>query len=671
MYFTSLNVVSPNVGRSVSLLGEAGLNKRDLAQFLALKYCTKAVNYFPLGNGGWEKRGGSTLKGDGSGSTGINMFIEFTDDIDLFAYGTSLKAITYSTGTITTIKTDFQTNNGFDGVLAGDYAFIVNGVDYLTRVYRQFTATNSYNTTVGQSNKLTYTGQTVNFTVGQVVTASGGGTATITADSDTGSSGTLTVTTLNGTAIAPGETLLDALGGNGTVATVNALVAGDEITGLTSAATGVVLEITGAGTATQTIVVGSVNGTFQSGEVITGNTTPLRALTTSAVTFATTAVTGAPIGSVVQLIDKSLYIGNIRGKPWRTQYSDEDTGSNPPFSSWSDGSGLTEGSQVDFRRAGEVRSINNLGPYTIIDHERGTVVTVKNVTNNGASFIKYDEFIDSRLDFGGERGAKTTEVGVWSVNEQGLHQRVSVGQTDVPYSDQKVEVTNILGPNYFSDIDFSNVDIAHYRARKCILVTCARSSATNNLILAYDYERKVLFEIKGLAISRFVVKENHIYGASVSDTKIYELFVGHSDGNLGIVTELEQELPMTPGFMHDILKFNVGGKLHDLSEIYITFDRYSRTGDFENSAKSYKWTSQNLGALAGGYTGAYSDEFGDEDEEANGTVYHYDGANVKLSRCLRATARFTSGDKYPHELHFFAADIKQKAPARTRTLTIV
>lgn len=64
------------------------------------------------------------------------------------------------------------------------------------------------------SNSLDYDGQTGNFTVGQVVTgATSGATGTISADSDAGTTGTLTLTGVTGT-FQDNETITDPLGGS-------------------------------------------------------------------------------------------------------------------------------------------------------------------------------------------------------------------------------------------------------------------------------------------------------------------------------------------------------------------------------------------------------------------------------------------------------------------------
>lgn len=73
---------------------------------------------------------------------------------------------------------------------------------------------------------LSFTGQTVNFTVGQVVTGlTTGATGTIVSVVDNGAEGTLTLSGVSGT-FANGESLLDALGGNGVAGTFNDGVSG-------------------------------------------------------------------------------------------------------------------------------------------------------------------------------------------------------------------------------------------------------------------------------------------------------------------------------------------------------------------------------------------------------------------------------------------------------------
>ncbi len=122
--------------------------------------------------------------------------------------------------------------------------------------------------------RLKYKTQTVNFTVGQVLTGgTSGATGTISADVDAGATGTLTLTGVVGT-FQNNEAITDALGGaavaNGTQYSWGDFVAGEVITGGTSAATATIVSVNDAG-ATGTLILKDVSGTFVNNEDLTGN----------------------------------------------------------------------------------------------------------------------------------------------------------------------------------------------------------------------------------------------------------------------------------------------------------------------------------------------------------------------------------------------------------------
>ncbi len=128
---------------------------------------------------------------------------------------------------------------------------------------------------------LDYDTQTVNFTVGQLLTGgSSGATGTISADTDNGATGTLTLTGVSGI-FTSGETITSAVAGSGKVAAGTAkyktvtytaqtanFTLGGIITGATSGATGVLSSQTDAGT-TGTLILTGVVGVFQDSELLT------------------------------------------------------------------------------------------------------------------------------------------------------------------------------------------------------------------------------------------------------------------------------------------------------------------------------------------------------------------------------------------------------------------
>jgi len=675
--FRPLNVpFSPSSTQATSLMAPGGMNKRDLQLLLGVENAVQVTNYLIRGEGELEKRGGLSSLTDQAGINGVSMIKEFTSDIIIFGFATTIAAYEISTGTYTALKTDFSTNTGFDGARYGDYFFVVNGIDSMYRFYREIAANFSYN--ASGTNTIYFNSQTSNFTVGQVLTGgTSGATATITAQTDSGTSGNLTVTPVNGTAFQLGETITDPLGGSAQVGTINTITTGSRVTGATSGATANVIEISGGGGSTQTLVLGRINGTFQSGEVLTGDqsTGIGRVLTTSAVTWSNSAVSDAPIGSVVSVIGNRLYVGNIKDDTSAVAYPEADTGANPPFSGWTDSSTSTDGGTVRYRSASTVNSITNLGPYVQVFSDEGRFTFFTDVLDSGGSIVKKDDFIDSRIDFGGDRGAITTEKGIFYANEAGIHQLISTGQTDVPFSEQSLEITNLLGDDYFTSIDFSDADMVYDQKQRYLFVTCARASETNNLVIGYSFDNKAIIEIQGWNIKRFLNINHQIYGSHTDKAEIFKLFDGFLDDGRKITTELYQEVRIGELYTRQsIEKFYIQGRFSETTNLNIDFDIYDAEGEFVQALKSYTMTTQILGNMGGGvgydeigYDGAYED---DPSTAEDGLINAFDGAAPGIKNAKRVLVRITSTDASPHKLNWMNVQGRIKAPIRRRQLTL-
>lgn len=672
---------TPSPAQATSLMASGGMNKKDLQMLFGVENAVQITNYLIRGDGQLDKRKGITSLNDQGGTDGVTMIKEFTEDIIFWGFGTTIAIYEISTNTYTALKTDFSANEGFDGARYGDYFYGVNGVDSMERFYREITAGLSYN--VAGTNTIYFGSQTGNFTTGQVVTGStSGATATITAQTDSGTSGDLTVTALNGTAFQIGEPLTDPLGGDGSVTTINTIIIGSRVTGATSGATANVLEITGAGGASQTLVLGRIIGVFQNGEVITSDQSGTdgigRALTTSLVVWTNTSVGTAPIGNVITAIGNRLYVGNIKDDPSAVVYSEADinTTTNPPFTSWTENSTFTSAGRVRYRSAGTVRSITNLGPYIVILSDKGRFTFFTDVLDSGGSLVKKDDFIDSRIDFGGGRGAVTTERGIFYVNEGGIHQLISTGQTDVPLSEQVVEVTNLLGDDYFENIDFSKADILYDQKQRYLFVTCARDSETNNLVIAYFFDKQAIVEIQGWNINRFLNIDHVIYGVHADKGELFKVFDGFDDDGLNITTELYQEIRLGDLFTRQsIEKAYFQGRFSDNTSLLVDFDVYTRTGEFSQALQSWTWETQLLaegdGAVEGYDAAGYESSYGgDPETHEDGLVNAFDGCAPGIKNAKRVLIRITGSDVLPHKLNWLNIQGRVKAPIRRRKMTL-
>lgn len=134
--YQPLQVKNPNPKPDtlVSAMATKGENLRQLPQFLDVDYAQKIVNYLVDAEGQLYKRGGLAKIFEVAGNVPITMLKKFTDDIYLFAYGTTVASYTFSTNTVATIKSDFSTSDPFDGARYGDYFFVCNGGDKIGRI---------------------------------------------------------------------------------------------------------------------------------------------------------------------------------------------------------------------------------------------------------------------------------------------------------------------------------------------------------------------------------------------------------------------------------------------------------------------------------------------------------------------------------------------------------
>lgn len=171
---------------TVSLMPKKGINKRDLPQLLKPENAIEIVNYILSSEGGMPKREGISILIDKEDENPITM-IEEWQGYFIFGWGGNsnqwaLSAYNISTGTITDIKTDFDSPIT-GGEPYGGYFFVASPKHKIGRL----TLT------------LNYDNQTGNFAGGLEVTGgTSGATAKILEDNDGGTTGTLTLGDISG-----------------------------------------------------------------------------------------------------------------------------------------------------------------------------------------------------------------------------------------------------------------------------------------------------------------------------------------------------------------------------------------------------------------------------------------------------------------------------------------
>jgi hypothetical protein len=507
---------------ALSTMAPKGVNLRTPPQFLDVDQALNIQNYEIEDTGRLVKRLGLYNIYD-SGTEAITMFEQWTSDIWMVGFGTTLAYYTKSTGVLTNIKTDFSVNEEFSGKKYGDYFFLCNGVD-----------------------KVWY------MTISDL-------------------------TTVTQIAASPAEANHMAVIGARLFVSVNDSV----------------------------------------------------------------------------------------------RYSEIDDGTNPPFQTWTEGTLATDGGSVSYRNAGNVRSIVPLGANVVVFSDDGFYSFVITLFDSAGTTSKTEDIANYVEDFGGARGAISTEKGIFYTNEAGLWNLVSVGQTDIPYSRQYSPVSYSLGNTYFDNADFTRCDLYYDQKKRVVYVTAGQGSQTNNVVLAYHTEYKAFYTITGWNISRFLNDNGVMYGASDAKTALYKLFTGYTDDGLIIGTDYRQEISLGEvEYRKKLLGVYTQGFLSQSSLVKVRFDAYNEKGRITTDKLKYDWTAQYATGSGDGYNSAiYSSSVYGGDSDDSGLVECFDGARPFISNLQRLQLHITSADEFPHVLTWVKLGARIKSKCRVRTLS--
>lgn len=387
--------------------------------------------------------------------------------------------------------------------------------------------------------------------------------------------------------------------------------------------------------------------------------------------LAITEIANSPVCSGIKIIGARAYAYNLSTDSTAVQYSDIDDGSDPPFDDWNETSAADTGGHVSYRNAGTVRSVCQQGQFTVVFSDKGFYAFLINVVDSAGTLKKVEVIQNYTTDYGGARGAIETQDGIYYANEAGLWLMTQVGSTDTPMSRQQVLVSVLLSNKFFEGVDQTSIDIIQDISQKIILMTCAKDSTRNNLVLGFKPELKAMFQIKGWNINRFAKSGEEIYGASSVKATFYKLFSGYDDDGFSIGTYVRQEVPLkTLYHAHSLSEFLAGGQLSQGAEYKIAFDIYDIMGLFQKDKAvclwiagagnlSYsEWASANWGNS--GYGGT---------DDNGGMVNSFDGGSPVISNFQRLIYSISSGDKLPHVLNWIAFKTTRKQPILRRHIT--
>jgi len=447
--------------------------------------------------------------------------------------------------------------------------------------------------------------------------------------------------------------------------TVNFTV-GDTITGGTSGATGKILAQTDLGTSGTLVIELIGNIQFEDNEPLTSNTGGA-ADVDGVMTYNAVEITDSPEGvTYLRAIGTRLYaaVGNA------VYYSNVDSGANPPFTNWTPAIDADDPGVVYSRVAGNVKAIEGLGENIVVFAENGKYAFSTSVQDVGGTLSKIDTFQISRVDFGGARGALTTPKGLFYFNEAGLWKLVSLGQNDIPFSDQEFEVTQILGQTYFQDVNIENISIVYDAQRELLLVAMAKDSPSNNQILCYNFQTQGISFFTGWFINRFMVDDTEIYAISSRSARAWSVFDGFDDDGSDIETDFQQEITVGSLWTRQILeKMYVQGFLSPSTVIQIRLSIYDVNGVFIADKLVYNWSASTGGGALAGYDHLpYGESYGG-DLDVSGLIEDFNGIRPFIRNFQRIILRLTCSDKLNHQINWISLQATPKVDIRKRQLT--
>lgn len=446
---------------------------------------------------------------------------------------------------------------------------------------------------------------------------------------------------------------------------------GAKLTGGTSLATAIILQDADAGV-TGTLTLGNIVGTFQDNELITDSAGG-SATANGVVTWTYNTITQAPICRVLKVVGPRLYAGNLSTDSSAVAYSNTDTGTNPPFNSWTVGANAADPGLVNYRNAGAVNAIDSLGANIIVLSEDGKWAFTTTVISNNNLLQKTDQTVQDRIDMGGSRASLSTPKGMFYVNEGGLWQLMSIGQANVPFSEQEMTPSLLLGIDFFKDANLDNADLVFDSQTNNLYLTMGKGSSTNNLVIAYNTVSGVFSLIQGWNINRFMTDGDIIYGAGSSQTKVWQCFEGYDDDGQDIWTEYEQEIKTGDLYTRQILLGEyVQGYLSPSTLLNVVFDIYDVKGHLVSDKIILEWTADGDASQGSGWgQQPWGSGFGGDSLPFNDAVESFAGARAYIRNYQRIRVNISGHDKLPHNLTWINILSRVKIAIRRRNLNLV
>jgi len=367
-----------------------------------------------------------------------------------------------------------------------------------------------------------------------------------------------------------------------------------------------------------------------------------------------TLIGDAPKAKIIRFAGKRLLAGNTDTHEAELHASKEDDG-NGDFAAaedWTVGDSLTGSPYRNlFASMGALNAIGTIGDRIVCLHDDGRYgfhIEKLDIGGTGLSQVALTDF--ENLDFGGQRGAKSTKHGIFYANRYGVW-RLGGGRDQETY---EKNATAALGEEYMARLDFSDADIAYQPITERILVTCKKDSDYNNHVIVIDLSEGSVSEITGWCIGRFEQAGETLYGVSSRDAVVYELFTGYSDDGtaIGAVYESGDEVFGDIDREKKARFLSVQGRLALSTTVNIAGGMTDKKGQELEKVINRFWS---LGKLSDGNAGGIGEQgigraiAGGQESDL---VDSYFAEQVKTKAFQALRLKITETSESPFEFHF-------------------
>jgi len=234
-----------------------------------------------------------------------------------------------------------------------------------------------------------------------------------------------------------------------------------------------------------------------------------------------------------------------------------------------------------------------------------------------------------RQDFWWERNPLLTQEWLFYTNESWVWRMLAMW-SDIAWTLQEENITEILWVDFVQSIDFTNSDMVYDNVRWNIIITCwYKTSWVNDLILVYNVSNKSWSKITWINTERLTKDSTTIYWSCSESTKVYKLFEWNNDCWNAINTTFEFEVPLDLNTLYKLEEMVIKWDFV-WDEFGISLDIYDHRWEIFSGYKIIETALQSLTKL-----------------------------NTIIKRLSRIVIKITCKTTQPHTINYILAWIKK------------